>query len=111
MLFHSRAIVQLVPLKIIHLKWYRPVPPVADAVNLMVVPEACGLAALPVRLVIRIEPDVGVGDCTGDVGVEVETGGAAVVLAVDPPTLNGTDKLNVPTSNVDVESRAQIATR
>ena len=56
MLFHSRTTVQLLPRKINHLKWYRPVPPVADAVNLIVVPEACGLARLLVRPVIRIEP-------------------------------------------------------
>jgi len=90
------------------------VPPVATAVNVMLVPGACGAARLLVRLTAMSGPDVGVGDDTGDDGAD--TGGGAVVVVVDEDdtvdlfTLNGSDAFTLLTSAVVVESRAQTAT-
>ena len=69
--------------------------------NVIDVPAFCGLATLLFRPVIVREPDVGVGDDTGEDG-GVTGGGAEPAF-----TVKGTDAATLPTSAKVVASRAQ----
>ena len=106
-----RSTFQVAPSLISHLTWYRPVPPVTAAVNVMFAPGACGVPRLLVSHRIVTGPDVGAGDDTGADGADTGGGAVDVVVETASRTLNGTDVFTLLTSAVVVESRAQTATR